>query len=202
MIKRRFQHGRDGEGHLEPDAANESYRMLRAAPIGRWLTDDYLDQKGLDVDITYVEKAGAIPGVSNNPAGYCQEAPRGRRYHVWIVAGYVGQANEVSCPSGHRWLVPDNASMLARFPCPVCKKQSNPGMTWISKLVDRPAVEIARTTFHELLHAWWMTEYPTGTGHAKNIEPQVEAFGSTTYSPHGIEPAFLERLKKFDGQVR
>jgi hypothetical protein len=72
----------------------------------------------------------------------------------------------------------------------------------VPKIVDRPLVEIAKTTFHELLHAWFMTEFPTGTGHDISVEPEVNTFGITTYSEQGYDPQFLAHIKAFAKEVQ
>lgn len=200
MITRKCNFGSDAR-YLDEEVSSRSYTKLGKTRTGGWLTG-YIDEKQLNVNITYVAQGAAIPGVKGKPAGYCKDAPRGKRYEVWIAAGFVGKASEMRCPKGHTWIVPDSVGLFERLPCPICNETSNPGFGLVDRVKDRPALELAKTTFHELLHAWFMTEFPTGTGHDATVEPQVGAFGVTTYSSHGIDARFLEKLRQFDREVR
>jgi hypothetical protein len=187
---------------LSTSNVRRSFDRMASCARGKWLLDA-LDGRKVVCDLTYVATAEAIPGIgAKRPAGFCQEAPRGEHYNVYVVVGYKGEVSQYECPQGHKWIVPQALGVYARPLCPTCGRQSRPGFTNVPKIVDRPPVEIAKTIFHELLHAWFMTEFPTGTGHDVSVEPEVNAFGITTYSEQGYDSRFLAHIKAFAKEVQ
>lgn len=201
MIRPRFDPSVDKHA-LDRKHARQSFARMSARPRGKWLLDA-IEARRVTCDLIYVADPEAIPGIGRKrPAGFCQDAPRGKHYNVYVVVGYRGEASEYRCPAGHAWTVREVLGVHARPACPTCGKLSTPGFTNVPRILDRPVVEIARTTFHELLHAWFMTEFPTGTGHDASVEPEVNAFGITTYSERGYDPRFLAHIKAFAGEIR
>jgi hypothetical protein len=190
------------QNKLATSTVRQSFDRMAACPRGTWLLDA-IESRKVVCDLIYVADADAIPGIGRKrPAGFCEEAPRGQHYNVYVVVGYRGEVSQYQCPQGHKWTVAQALGVHVRPPCPTCRQPSRPGFTNVPKIVIRPLVEIARTTFHELLHAWFMTEFPSGTGHDTSVEPAVNAFGVTTYSEQGYDARFLAHIKAFAKEIQ
>lgn len=136
-----------------------------------------LEKAGALVEVRFVARKEDIPEGSGDAAGYTHELGE-NRFAVYVLAGQIDYS---FVPDGHGGLQ---------------EKKST---------VDRNAEDIAETLFHELLHAWFLTKFPDAeirTGHTADVDPEVKAFGVTTYDEEQYDPRFLERLKKFEAEYK
>jgi hypothetical protein len=192
----------DEKSKLDPNVSKKALPKVQSYKTGKWLTE-FLDAK-VTVVVNYVESPAKVKEHSKSGSasavGYCDPSPRGSNYKVWVAAGFKGTRSAVECPNGHQTPVPDGTPLYAKFRCS-CGKETLPGISLIDWPTDFDVVAIARTTFHELLHAWFMTAFTSGTGHDSSVEPEVEAFGKISYSSRGYDSKFLEKLKAFDQEI-
>ena len=195
----------DKKSGVDPANAGKALNEVKARPTGKWLAD-YLQKPNVVLNFVHLpskikdETGGPVEGA----VGYCDPCPRPTDYKVWVAAGFNGTRWRVDCPKGHWFLLPkdmEDNPPGTQYKCPKCGADTYPGKSMVDAPMALDLVSVARTTFHELLHAWFMTEFPTGTGHDSKVAPEVSMFGKVSYSSDGYDPRFLAKLKTFDKEI-
>jgi hypothetical protein len=139
---------------------------------------EWLESHGINVTVFFVAESENIPDIqSNTAAGYFKEVGS-KKYHVYVVAG-LKSGDFIQIKTG--------------------------SLEWKEKIVNLDTESISNTLFHELLHVWFVNRYPEAdieTGHTAKVEPEVKAFGVTTYDEKEYDSNFLKKLKEFDAQLK
>lgn len=159
---------------LTKDNIERAIGYLLATPAGKEAVDN-LENRSVVVYVFFVGDNKDVPA-SGEPAGYFEEVGPDL-FNVYVVAG---QRTTILVPVGR-------------------------GVTELQEsIVDRDPRSISDSLFHELLHVWFVKKFQgKGTGHTKEVKPtEVDLEGIKTYDEDEYDPVFLEKLKKFDRELK
>lgn len=184
------------KNELHADNVEKARSLFAETNAGKQLAEE-LTRKGLVLTVHFVSKEDMPKGLVADAGGFCDGPKKGGKiYDIWVVASKTDSVTMGYCVEKHG---PFPVPGFERPSCPKCGKPLS--LQLEDRIVDKAADDMARTLFHEFLHASFIDERGErgGTGHGEKVE--ATRHGCHTEYTGDYDPAFKSRLLEFEKEL-